>query len=578
MRRKAGVVAAIALTCGLASAGEAKTLTYCAAGIPEGFDPAPYTTPATFDASSQPLYDRLVAFEPGTTRVGPGLAERWEVSDDGLEYTFHLRRGVSFHTTDDFTPSREFNADDVIFTFDRQMNPSDPYFGYAGGQWLYFAGMAMPELLSAVEKIDDDTVKFVLNVPYASFIANLAMDFASIVSKEYADLARAEDRMEDLNRKPVGTGPFQLVAYEENATIRYRANPDYWGGKPAIDDLVFVIAPDGGERRRMLEAGECQVMADPDPDDIAAMKENPDIVVVQQERLDIAYLAYNTTQPPFDNPAVRRALNMAIDKQAIVDTVYGPAGTVAKGPLPPTVWSSNDAIADDPYDPEAARAMLEEAGVSELTMSLWAMQTPRSYNPDARRMAELIRADLAEVGVEAVIVSYEWGEYLRRTAAPDRDGAVLFGWTGDNGDPGSFLAPLLGCDAVGLSNRAQWCDEAFDALILRARTVTDPAERARLYQQAQAIFKEQAPWAPIAHSLATVAMSTSVENYVIDPLGRQNFAAVDVSADAAGGAGEGSSAGPASPASQAGQDGQAGQAPPESPAGVGQGQPAGSDY
>jgi len=528
MRPEITIAVALVLGSAVATTGEAKTLTYCAGGIPEGFDPAPFMTEATFDASSQTIYDRLVAFEPGTTKVAPGLAESWEVSDDGLEYTFHLRQGVKFQTTDDFTPSRDLNAADVVFTFDRQMNEKNPYYGYAGGQWPYFTGMSMGDLIKSVEAVDDATVKFVLNLPEASFPADLAMDFASIVSKEYADKARASGHPEYLNEKPVGTGPFQFVDYQANTAIHYKANPDYWGGKPKLDELTFVIAPEARVRLQKLKSGECQVMADPNPGDIAALQKDESVAIMQQPRMDVAYLAYNTTQAPFDNANVRRALNMAINKQALVDAVYKGTAVVAKNPIPPTMWSYDDAVADDAYDPEAAKTMLDEAGVSGLTMKVWAMPVARSYNPDGRRMADMIKADLTKVGVTVDIVSYDWGEYLKRSSAKDHDGAVLFGWTGDNGDPGSFMAPLLTCDGVGVSNRAEWCDPSFDALMIKAATTTDQSGRADLYKQAQVIFKQQAPWATIAHTLETVAMTKAVENYTIDPLGHQNFAGVDL--------------------------------------------------
>ena len=529
MRPDLRIAVAIALTCGLATAVEAKTLTYCASGIPEGFDPAPYTTGATFDASSQAIYDRLVTFEPGTTKVAPGLAASWDVSSDGLEYTFHLRPGVKFHTTDDFTPSRDFNADDVVFTFDRQMNEKNPYYGYAGGRWPYFTGMSMPDLIKSVEAVDETTVKFVLNQPEASFPADLAMDFASIVSKEYADKLSRDHHPEYLDQKPVGTGPFAFVDYQEDTAIHYKANPDYWGGKPKIDELTFEIAPEARVRWQWLRSGECQVMADPDPDDLSAIKANDKISVMQQPGIDVAYLAYNTTEAPFDNPKVRQALNMAIDKQAIVDAIYKGTAMVAKNPIPPTMWSYDAAATDEPYDPATAKSMLDEAGVSELKMKVWAMPVARSYNPDGQSMAEMIKSDLAKVGVSVDIVSYDWGEYLKRSSAKDHDGAVLFGWTGDNGDPGTFMAPLLTCDGVGISNRAEWCDSSFDDLMIKAAHTTDQSARADLYKQAQVIFKQQAPWATIAHTLETVAMTKAVTNYVIDPLGHQNFAGVDLS-------------------------------------------------
>ena len=181
-------------------------------------------------------------------------------------------------------------------------------------------------------------------------------------------------------------------------------------------------------------------------------------------------------------------------------------GTAAVAPLPPTSWGYNPDLVDDPYDPEAAKAELEAAGVTGLSMKIWAMPVQRPYNPNARRMAELLQADFNAVGVNVEIVSMEWGEYLAQSSAKDRDGAVLLGWTGDNADPDNFLGVLLGCDAVGANNRAQWCHQPYEDLIQEAKTTFAQNERQPLYFQAQEIFKEQAPWATIAHSIATVPM------------------------------------------------------------------------
>tara|TARA_B100001245_G_scaffold209399_1_gene172944 strand:- start:294 stop:875 length:582 start_codon:yes stop_codon:yes gene_type:complete len=192
------------------------------------------------------------------------------------------------------------------------------------------------------------------------------------------------------------------------------------------------------------------------------------------------------------------------------------------------MWSYNDAVKDDPYDPEAAKKMLEEAGVSDLSMKIWAMPVQRPYNPNARRMAELMQEDFSKIGVNVEIVSYEWGEYLEKSKAEDRDGAVLLGWTGDNGDPDNFLAVLLGCDGVGGSNRAQWCNEEFNDLIMKAKSGTQE-ERAKLYEEAQVVFKREAPWATIAHSVVYMPMSTKVSGYKMDPLGGHWFTGVDIS-------------------------------------------------
>ncbi|MBM9593758.1 ABC transporter substrate-binding protein [Roseitranquillus sediminis] len=517
---------ALALFAGTAGA---QTLVYCSEGSPEGFDPALYTAGTTFDASSHTVYNQLVEFVTGTTEVVPGLAESWEVSEDGTSYTFTLRPGVQFHSNDQFTPTRELNADDVIFTFERQMDAENPYHEYAGS-WEYFNSMSMPDLIETIEKVDDMTVRFNLSRPEAPFIANLAMDFASIMSKEYADAMVEAGTPEALNQRPIGTGPFQFVDYQTDAVIRYAANENYWEeGLPKVENLVFAITPDASVRYQRLQAGECHVMPYPNPADVAAMQENPDIEVLEQEGLNVGYLAYNTQMEPFDNPRVRQALNMAIDKQAIIDVVFQGSGQIAKNPIPPTMWSYNEAVEDDPYDPEQARQILEEEGVTDLAMNIWAMPVQRPYNPNARRMAELIQEDFSEIGVDVDIVSYEWGEYLERSSDVDRDGAVLLGWTGDNGDPDNFLAVLLSCDAVGGANRAQWCHEPFDELVMEAKTLPTQEERAALYEEAQVVFKEQAPWATIAHSVVFMPVRPEVEGYKVHPLGGHIFDEVSLS-------------------------------------------------
>ncbi|MCD2183367.1 ABC transporter substrate-binding protein [Rhizobium sp. GN54] len=529
MKKLTTLLAATALASVMGTAAWSKTLVYCSEGSPEGFDPGMYTAGTTFDASSRTVYNRLVEFKHGSTEIEPGLAESWTVSDDGTEYTFKLRPGVKFQTTEYFTPTREFNADDVIFSFERQYKEDNKWNKYvAGASWEYFAGMGFPELIKSIEKVDDLTVKFTLTRPEAPFIANLGMDFASILSKEYADKLEADGKMELMNQQPLGTGPYTFVAYQADAAIRYKANPDYWGGAQKIDDLVFAITTDAAVRAQKLKAGECHIMPYPNAADVAGLKEDPNLTVVEQEGLNVSYLAYNTLVAPFDKVEVRKALNMAVNKQAIVDAVFQGAATVAKNPIPPTMWSYNDAIEDDKYDPEAAKKMLDEAGVSGLKMKVWAMPVARPYMLNARRAAELIQADLAKVGVEVEIVSYEWAEYLKLSSDKDRDGAVILGWTGDNGDPDNFLDTLLGCDAVGGNNRAQWCNKEFDDLMTKAKTTADVAERTKYYEEAQVIFKKEAPWNTLDHSLVSIPMSKKVSGFVMDPLGIHRFDGVDI--------------------------------------------------
>lgn len=521
--------AALAAATFLSGAASAKTFVYCSEGSPEGFDPAMYTAGTTFDASAHPIYSRLMEFKPGSTETEAGLAESYEANAEGTEYTFKLRPGVKFHTTEFFTPSRDLNADDVIFSLERQIKADHPWAQYVtGAAWEYAVGMGFPKAVKSIEKVDDLTVKITLNHPEAPFLANLAMPFASILSKEYADKLEAEGKKEQLNQLPIGTGPFSFVGYQQDAVIRYKKNADYWGGAPKIDDLVFAITTDAAVRYQKLKAGECHLMPFPNAADVESMKADPSLTVMEQEGLNVAYLAYNTTQAPFDKPEVRKALNKAINKEAIVDAVFQGMATPAKNPIPPTMWSYNEATQDDAYDLDAAKKELEAAGVKDLSMKIWAMPVSRPYMLNARRAAEIMQDDFAKIGVKVEIVSYEWAEYLDRSKAKDRDGAVIMGWTGDNGDPDNFLDTLLGCDGVGGNNRAQWCNEEFDALVKKAKVTSDQAERTKLYEEAQTVFKREAPWATLDHSLSVVPMRKEVSGFVQSPLGDFTFENVDI--------------------------------------------------
>src|SRR5699024_2845709 len=306
----------------------------CSEGSPSGFNPQFYDDGTTFDASSRTIYDRLVEFKLGTTDFGPGLATSWDISDDGKVYTFHLREGVQWQTTPWFTPTREFNADDVLYTFNRQWKKDNPWHDVNGGNYQYFAGMGFPGLLKSIEKVDEHTVRFTLKHPNAAFLPDLAMDFASILSAEYAQQLMDAGTPEQMNQKPVGTGPFQLVDYRKDAVIRYQANPDYWRGKAALDSLIFAITPEASLRLQKLRANECQVMSFPNPSDIPKLKKDNNIKLMEQPGLNIGYLAYNVEKEPFDNVKVRRALAMAVNRDAIIDAIFHGYAQVAKDPIP----------------------------------------------------------------------------------------------------------------------------------------------------------------------------------------------------------------------------------------------------
>jgi len=525
---------ATALTLGLAAApaAQAKTLVYCSEGSPENFTPALNTTGTSFDAA-RPVYDKLTQFSRGSTQVEPGLAESWTVSPDGKVFTFKLRKGVKFHSgPNGFKPTRDFNADDVLFSFERQWKPDHPYAKVSGGKYDYFADMGLPDDLQAIEKLDPLTVKITLKRANVTMLANLAMDFASIHSAEYADMLAKANKKEQFDQAPVGTGPFSFVAYQKDAVIRYKANKDFWGpaaDKPLVDDLVFAITSDATARYSKLKAGECHFSIAPRPADLPEMQKDQSLRIISQSGLNIAYWAFNTQKPPFDKKEVRQALTLAIDKAAIIKDVYLGAGQAAKNLIPPTMWSYNDAVKPYPFDPAQAKALLAKAGVkTPLEIDLWYMPVQRPYNPNAKRIAEMMQADLAKVGVNAKLVTFEWGEYRKRMQQGEHITGML-GWTGDNGDPDNFFF-LHGCDAArpGGQNLSKWCHKPFDERMEKARSIADTKERTRLYQEMQQIEHDEMPDFKIAHSVVYEAMRKEVTGYKQSPFGSHQFNGVDL--------------------------------------------------
>jgi dipeptide transport system substrate-binding protein len=434
----------LAASLAFALPAHAKTLVYCSEGSPENFTPALNTTGTSFDAA-RPVYDKLTQFKRGSTEVEPGLAESWTVSADSKVFTFKLRSGVKFHSgVNGFRPARDFNADDVIFSFERQWKADNPYAKVSGGKYDYFADMGFNDDLASIEKVDPLTVRFTFKKPNVTMLANLAMDFASIHSAEYAAMLDKAGKKEQLDQFPVGTGAFSFVAYQKDAVIRYKANPAHWGEKALVDDLVYAITPDPTARYSKLKAGECHFVIAPRPADLPEMQKDDKLRVINQPGLNIAYWSFNTQKPPFDKKEVRQAFSMAIDKAAIIKDVYLGAGQSAKNLIPPTLWSYNETVKDYPFDAAKAKELLAKAGVkTPLEIDLWYMPVQRPYNPNAKRIAEMMQADLAKVGVNAKLVTFEWGEYRKRMQQGGATRNSTRGWRKHARSPTSRSAP--GC-------------------------------------------------------------------------------------------------------------------------------------
>ncbi len=508
------------LPTGAAWAANNDTIVYCSEASPESFNPQIASSGPSFVASSQVLYNRLVNFDPEKNTPVPSLATDWTISPDGKTYTFTLRQGVKFNSNKFFKPTRDFNADDVIFSVMRQKDPNHPYHNVSKGNYEYFSDVGLDKLITEVKKVDDNHVQFVLSEPNAAFLADWGMDFASILSAEYADAMLKKGTPENVDNWPIGTGPYVLQQYKADAQIRYLANPNYWEGAVPTKHLIFAITPDVQTRLAKLQTNECQIIPAPAPVQFDQIKGNKDLTLHTVDALNVGYLAFNTEKKPFDNALVRQALNYATDKKAIIDAVFLGSATVAKSPLPPNMLGYKKDLKDYGYDPEKAKALLKQAGLDKgFETTLWSMPVQRPYNPNSRRIAEMIQSDWAKVGVKAKIVSYEWGEYLAGMRRGEHDTA-LFGWMSDNGDPDNFADTLLGCNSVKSgSNAARWCDKAYDGPVQQAKLTSDPVKRAALYAQAQEVFYAQAPWIPLANGKTFYATRSNVSGYSVSLMG-----------------------------------------------------------
>ncbi|MDN7140702.1 ABC transporter substrate-binding protein [Pseudomonas sp. JQ170] len=506
---------------------QAAALSVCTEASPEGFDVVQYNSLTTTNASADVLMNRLVEFDATQGKVVPSLAESWTVSPDGLVYEFKLRPEVKFHSTGYFKPGRNLNADDVLFSFQRMIYPAHSWHKIAQSGYPHAQSLQLPDLIKHIEAAAPLTVRFTLNHADATFLPTLSMGFASIYSAEYADQLLKAGTPEKLNSQPIGTGPFVFNRFQKDAVIRYRANPDYFDGKPAVDPLIYAITPDANVRLQKLKRNECQIALSPKPLDIAAANDDAALKVEKTEAFMTAFLAINSQHAPLDKVEVRQAINLAFDKASYLKAVFEDTAVAANGPYPPNTWSYAKDLPGYPTDLDKARALLVKAGLKDgFNTTIWTRPQGSLLNPNPSLGAQLLQADLAKIGIKAEIRVIEWGELIRRAKAGEHD-LLFMGWAGDNGDPDNFLSPQFACAAVKSgTNFARYCDPRLDQLISAGKTTTDQSVRSRLYQQAQALIQQQALWLPLAHPTAAALMRQGVEGYQVSPFGRQDFAKV----------------------------------------------------
>ena len=438
------------------------------------------------------LFDGLMDYVPGTTTLRPGLAESYAISPDGLVYTFKLRAGVKFHN------GREVTAQDFKYSLDRVTNPAtqSPGAGFFGSIAGFEA--AGDGGLSGVEVVDGLTVKITLSRPDATFLHVMALNFASVVPKEAVDEAGA-----DFGKKPVGTGAFKLAEWTLGQRLIFEKNADYWrAGVPFVDSVVFEVGQEPVVALLRLQNGEVDVPGDGiPPAKFTEVMGDPAQAahVVVGGQLHTGYITLNVTIPPFDNPEVRRAVNMAINKDRIVQIINGRA-VPATQPLPPSMPGYTEGYAGYAYDVEGAKKLLADAGLAAgFETEIYVMNT--DPNP---RIAQAIQQDLAAIGITASIQSLAQANVIEAggagTAPMIWSGGMA--WIADFPDPSNFYGPILGCAGAGAGgwNWSKYCNADLDAKAVAADSTYDPAQaadRMKMWSDVYMGVMADAPWVPV---------------------------------------------------------------------------------
>nr|WP_148350176.1 ABC transporter substrate-binding protein [Thalassobacillus devorans] len=491
--------------------GGSSTFVFGRGADSEQLDPSKVTDGESIYVTNQ-IYDTLVRYEQEGTEVVPALATEWDTSDDGLEWTFQLRDDVTFHDGTDFT------AEDVVFNFERWTEGAEyVYYGY-----MFGASDENPSgIIENVEATGDYEVTFTLSEPNAPFLNTLAMPPFGIASPD-----AIEEHGDDYFKNPVGTGPFIFEEWKQDDSITLSKNEDYFGETAKVDTVIFRVIPDNGARFMELQSGSIDAMNGMNPQDIQQAEDDEALQIIRRPSMNVSYMAMNTDKEgPLKDKKVRQAINLAIDKEKLLSLFEG-IGKPAKNPMPPSLWGYNDDVEDYGYDVEEAKSLLAEAGYGDgMSITLYTMSNPRPYLPQPKFAAQAIQEMLKEVNVDVEIVENEWDSHLSATENGDHDMAFL-GWTGDNGDPDNFLYVLLDKDNAkkgSAGNIAFYKNDELHDILKQAQTELDQEKRVGLYEEAQEIIHEDAPWFPIAHTTPPLAVKKEVQNYIPHPTGSEPF-------------------------------------------------------
>ena len=523
-------------------------LIYCTHASGFSFNPQTSDAGTSMNVVTEQIYNKL--FEISNTAIPtPILAQSYSISPDGKIITIYLRKGIKFHHTDWFKPTRDFNADDVVFSLNRVLgyetylptleqsavdykNPQYRIFHEQAKKvrFPYFESIKLNQKIESVKALNPHTVQITLFKPDASILSHLASQYAIIFSQEYAVQLNADDNLVQLDLLPVGTGPYKVKNYFRNQYVRLEKNEDYWKKDAKIKNIIIDLSTDRTGRLVKFFNGECQIASYPEVSQLGLLKENDKRYYVKSaEGMNLAYLAFNFQNAVIQDEQVRRAIAQAINRQRIIKTIYHNTATVANNIIPNISWASSVNTPDFAYDfnPSEAKKVLQD---KQLHLNMWVLNEEQVYNPAPLKTAELIKEDLNNVGVNVTIRSVTRTFLIDQLNKKSENyDMILTGWLAGNLDPDSFMRPILSCNAASeMTNLSNWCDEDFDQLMDKALDSPNLWERAHVYNQAQELILSKLPIVPLANMKRVVVVNSRVRHIEMNPFGSLNFSTLSL--------------------------------------------------
>jgi peptide/nickel transport system substrate-binding protein len=490
-------VAVVALT---AAPAWAQTLVYGRGSDSLTLDPAMATSSEDFKIADW-VFDGLVRFDGPTTKIAPALAESWERSEDGLSWTFRLRKGVKFH---DGTP---FTAEAVKVSFERQFIKDHPSYSPRFVRW---EGKLGP--MTSVEVVDEHTLKLNFKQPQPALLYNLAI-YPAFIASPTPIAGKPEGMME----KPVGTGPFKFVRWEKNNLIELVRNNDYWGEVPKVERLIVRVIPENDVRLLALQKGEIHLTDDVPFNRINDLKADPALDIQTVGAIGFSGLWLNVEKGPLKDIRVRKAIQKAINRDRVFKVTFFGLGELGQQAMPPGEVGHSGNLPKYDYDPKGAKALLAEAGFPNgFDLQFMAFANPRPYFPSPTDGIAVIQADLKAVGIRANVSMATWSDWITRRRAGDF-GMTIGGWTASTVDPEGVITPVFHSDYIGADNASRFKDPKVDSLLDQARGTYDETERQRLYAEAMNVIADQAVAVFLAHPVYSLGVRAEVKGVYRNP-------------------------------------------------------------